>query len=597
VSAPIAITLDITPDDLRAHLITITICVPAVDADRLDAMMPTWTPGSYLMREYGRFVQDFSAADANGAPLAWRKTEKHRWTVDVPASARGDEIELRYRIYGHDLSVRAVHADTGHVFVNGPSAFMLIEGRHDAPHTLTVHAPEDWRIFTALDRAEGEGTPVGTATFEAPDYTLLVDCPLEIGPHAEHVFEAAGVPHRLVFWGDHRAPIDRLLVDLPKIIEAAASLFGGLPYARYLIVVLGAESGRGGLEHLSSTILQFPVRGYNTAKAYEDFLALVAHEHFHVWNVKRIRPAVLGPFDYGAEAYTGALWLSEGITCYYENLILTRAGLMTPERALELLAERWASLLATPGRLVQSVQASSFDAWIKLYRPHESNVNTTVSYYLKGELVGALLDLELRRRTAGQHTLHDVMLRLWSHYTETGAGFDEAGLQGLMEQTVGLDLSDFFNRFIRGTDELPLAETLAAFGLRLQPEAPAPDKPAKLWLGVTTGAPGDRVVLETVKTGSPGELAGLCPQDELVAIDRFRVTSASLDKLLDDYRVGDTVEVHLFRRGQLMTVTATLGQAPPDKWKITPIPDVSEDAVALRTTWIGQLSPPAAPAP
>jgi predicted metalloprotease with PDZ domain len=581
---------ELAVDDVNAHLLAVQLTLPAApeDADHLEALLPAWTPGSYLLREYARFIQQVEARDAQGNPLEVRKVEKARWRIALPPEARGQAVTLRYRVYGYDLSVRAVHVDAGHAFINSPAALMMLEGYHDHPCTLDVRAHDPaWSIFTSLERTDGHGTPQGQATFRADDYTQLIDRPLELGPHQEHTFEAAGVTHRLVMEAPHAAPIPRLLEDLTRIVEAAAALFGGLPYTTYLFLVLAGDGAiRGGLEHLDSTVLMFPRRGYHTAKGYEDFLALAAHEHFHVWNVKRIRPHVLGPFDYTREAYTRALWLMEGATCYYENRILLRAGLLTPARYLELLLERHNALMNIPGRKLQSLEESSFDAWIKLYRPDPANVNTTVSYYLKGEVAACVLDLAIRQRSQGARSLDDVMLALWSDFREHGAGFDEDRLQARIEAAVQLDLDDLFAAVIRGTQELPLPELLDAFAIDLTPR----ETTGKPWLGIKPGTSDGLISADQIFSGSPAEAAGVCPGDLLLAIDHERVIQSNLADLLDSLPRNQSVPLHVFRRGVLIQLSLPV-EAAPAIWQITERPEADPEAIARRDAWLLRTPP------
>ena len=297
------------------------------------------------------------------------------------------------------------------------------------------------------------GSEVSPSVFEAGSYDELVDSPFEAGTHEVLSFQAVGKPHRLAIWGHVPVARDKLVTDIPKIIAAAAGLFDGtVPYDDYTFLLLSSPGGYGGLEHRKSTTLLTSPFSFSPRKKYEEFLELVAHEFFHLWNVKRIRPAVLGPFDYQREAYTRSLWVMEGITSYYDRLLLVRAGLKKPRAYLATLADELGKIADTPGRLRQSLEEASFDAWIKFYRPDENSANSSISYYLKGGIVAMLLDLAIRTRSEGVRSLDDVMRLLWRRHGARDVGFSDAEVQGLFEEAAGCSLDDLFARYIRGRD-------------------------------------------------------------------------------------------------------------------------------------------------
>ncbi len=586
MSSPLHYALTIA--DIHHHLVDVTLTVPAPAGEALELTMPSWSPGSYLLREYGRHVQRFAAADADGAPLAAAKISRNTWRVDLGGARQS--VTVSYRLFCHDLNVRANHVEDTHAFLNGPSVFMRVDGRADEPLTVEIRAPfEGWRIHTGLSPVDGPRTPSGAARFQAADYDELVDCPFLLGPFDPIVFEAAGTQHRLVLVGPNNAPVERLTADMARTVEATGGFFGGdIPYSDYLTIVLHSDGARGGLEHRNSTVLMFPQHGYANDEGYEDFITLFSHEHFHVWNVKRIRPDTLGPFDYANENYTRALWIMEGFTSYYENILLLRAGLMTPKRFLDLLGKRIGALQTTPGRALHALEEASFDAWIKLYRPDESTPNTTVSYYLKGEIVALALDLTLRHLTKGARSLDDLMRDLWARFKATGAGFPEADFQGYVEAIADADLDPFFTSYVRGTDEIDYDALLTPFGLRLAPAAQA----APVWLGAQTSNVGDRVVLSSVLTGSPAALAGLYAGDELVALDGFKVDRNTLKPTLDRLSPGQALTAHVFRRGQLRQADLTLTAPPPSIYTLEDVNDPSPEALQLRGAWLDHPQKP-----
>lgn len=413
------ITYTISMPAPHTHLFHVTVEVDRLDGASVDLVLPSWTPGSYMIREYARHVQGFDArAAATDTPLPWRKVAKDAWRVETGGAER---IRVRYQVYANDLTVRTSHLDGAHAYFNGASVFMFVPGREAEPLRLRVEAPPDWQVTTGLDPADRPNE------FLAADYDELVDCPVECGTHRLLAFEVDGIPHRMAIWGRGNEDEARLIADTRRIVEAQRDFFGGLPYRHYTFILHLLDGRGGGLEHRNSVTNQVDRWTFRPERNYERYLSLTSHELFHVWNAKRLRPAPLGPFDYRRENYTRLLWLVEGATSYYDNLLLTRAGLMAPERFLERLGEAIAQLQNQPGRLVQSLEQSSFDAWIKFYRPDENSANSSVSYYLKGGLVCFLLDMEIRACTGGRRSLDDLMRRLYVAYPISGPGIPEEG--------------------------------------------------------------------------------------------------------------------------------------------------------------------------
>jgi predicted metalloprotease with PDZ domain len=394
-----------------------------------------------------------------------------------------------------------------------------------------------------------------------------------------------------VIWGQGNEDEQRLIEDTRKIVEAARDLWGSLPYEHYtFFLMLAGKQAGGGLEHRNSTSLLLPRFIFKPDKSYERYLSLVSHEFFHVWNVKRLRAAGLGPFDYTSETYTTLLWAMEGITEYYTDLLLLRAGLLTPQRYLERLADDIVTLETTPGRQLQSLECASFDSWIKQYRPDENSINTSVSYYLKGALVAALLDLEIRRRTGGEHSLDDVMRYLYRAYPLDGPGVvDRHGYVQAIKDVTGQDLAEFFDRYIAGTDQLPFDEIFGAAGLKLRwdwkNKQNGEPKPA---LGVRLKSSGGQLSVAAVLSGGPAYAAGFNAGDEIVALDGYRITDeAGIRDRLADRRAGETVTLTVFRREELRTLEVTLGTAPHDKLAIEQVAEPSEEQRRMRGGWLG----------
>ncbi|MBX7116989.1 MAG: PDZ domain-containing protein [Myxococcaceae bacterium] len=567
----------------HSHLFEVQAHFPPT-GEELVATLPVWTPGSYLVREYSRHVQELTATAIDDKPLAMERIDKH--TVRVKTSNK--PARLHYKVYANELTVRTSHLDGTHGYFNGATLFFYSEALRNREHRVAIHAPPRWQVTTAL---ESQGME-----FLAPNYDELVDAPFEIGPHEKLEFTAAGVPHEVVLWGDPLLDEKKLLVDLQRICETEAQLFGGLPMKRYVFFVYGTDKMRGGLEHKASTALVFPRNGFNTSKGWEDFLTLAAHEYFHLWNVKRIKPQKLVPFDYSQENYTGLLWAFEGGTSYYDMLLVRRAGLMPTSRYLLRLGESLTALHTTPGRKVMSLIDASFLSWVKHYRPDENTPNTAISYYLKGEIVCLLLDLHLRKLTKNQQSLDDVMRLLWAKYGDE-KGVPEDGIEKAAAEVAGSDLSAFFNQALRSTEELDYS-VFSHVGLEAKfrtrestndkggspPRAKAPDEKQKGYLGVTTRGSG---TISTVFEGSPAMEAGLYADDELVALDGMKVDAGTLISRAEEKKPGEKVTVTVFRRDRLTEVEVTLGQKPADAVYLQRLDRPTDEQKASYKAWLG----------
>ncbi len=568
-----AIAYTIVPSDLGAHLFDVTVTVAAPAPDGQVFALPAWIPGSYMIREFARNIVRIRA-EANGAPVALAKLDKHTWKAAPVAGP----LTLSYEVYAWDLSVRAAHLDQTHGFFNGTSVFLRVLGQEELAHQVDIQRPADpraaaWRVATALP--ELKARRYGFGTYAAANYDELIDHPVEMGDFALASFEAHGVPHDIVVTG--RVPnldMARLQADLKAICETQIAFFDPAthraPMERYVFLTMAVGDGYGGLEHRASTALicaraDLPStaapRSPEPCEGYLKFLGLCSHEYFHTWNVKRIKPAVFAPYDLQVENYTPLLWLFEGFTSYYDDLMLVRAGIIGEPTYFKLLAKTVGGVLRGSGRTKQSVADSSFDAWSKYYRQDENAANAIISYYTKGSLIALAFDLTIRAKTGGAKSLDDVMRALWEHYgrdfyPSVGRGVTEGDVEALFEEVSGLKLKTMFERYVRGTEDLPLAKLYAPFGVKLADER----KSGKPSLDAGIGRDGGGARLTTVHEGGPAHRAGLSAGDVIIALDGLRVNGnpANLDALLSRYSVGDTVAVHAFRRDELMSFSVQL---------------------------------------
>jgi predicted metalloprotease with PDZ domain len=580
----------------EARRVEIELSADARGSSTLEVRLPVWTPGSYLVREHQRHVDGFLAHDERGRRLAVEKTDKSTWRVACEGAGR---VQVGYRLGCVELTVRTNHVDATHAFLNPSASCAFVVGREAEPCEVRVDLPADWQVWVALRQQGG--------AYLAGDYDELADSPFEMGPlstHAAHPFTVLGVPHELVVWG--RGDFDALkaIPDIQKIIAAEAAIFGGLPYAeRYLFILHLNDKNRGGLEHRRSCALVATRFSFSQRPGYEDFLLLVAHEFFHLWNVKRLRPAAFTPYDWSRENHTQLLWAMEGLTSTYEVIALRRAGLITAQRFLEIWAERATQLLRTPGRLRTPLLQASFDAWIKHYRPDETTANTTISYYLKGSLVGLLLDLELRKRSAGARSLDDLM-RLLVERHGGPPGLPEGGVERAATDLLGAEhaagMSAFFDRALRSVEELDFAGGLSAVGLRaaVHPAAGAEDKgsaevdpagapsgePARAWFGAALRERNGSLEVASVAEGSPAQKAGLGAGDEIVALEGFR---SELKGRIARAVPQQPLRLTLFRMDELIELRVVPAQAPSDTMTLVSDAAATPQQRALRAQWLG----------
>jgi predicted metalloprotease with PDZ domain len=540
----------------ESHLLEVTLVVENWQEAVLNLKMPVWTPGSYLVREYAKNLQDFSAEMTDQQQsLPVGKIAKNHWQIETASSSK---ITVRYRVFANELSVRTNHLDATHGYFNGAALFLFIPGFEKQPIQVEIITKPEWQVTTTLPLVSGQAN-----TFEAKDFDILVDSPFEIGSQQIYNFEVLGKPHQLAVWGQGNLNPEKLIEDTQKIIEVEAKLFGGLPYERYLFLLHLTNNSFGGLEHKDSCSLIYSRFGFRAKEKYQRFIQLVAHEFFHLWNVKRIRPKALEKFDYEQENYTTSLWFSEGTTSYYDLQIPLRAGIYDAKTFLENLSKEITQLQLTPGRKVQPLAESSFDAWIKLYRRDANSNNSQISYYLKGEMVSFLLDLLIRSRHGNQRSFDDVMAMMWQSFGKEEIGFTPQQLQAVIESVAESDLSDFFSRFVDGTEELPFDEYLEPFGLRLNTV-----EDAVAYLGLIVKSENNQEVIKFVDATSTAALAGVDAGDELLAIDGLRVTADQLSDRLKDYQAGDTIKLSLFHQDELRTLSVTLATPQVIRYQI-----------------------------
>jgi len=594
-----AIRYTIVPKDLGAHLFEVTVTVDTPDPAGQTFVLPAWIPGSYMIREFSRNLVQVRA-EARGKKLALKKLDKHTWR----AAPSVQPVTLRYEVYSWDLSVRAAHLDQTHGFFNGSSVFLRVEGQEDVPHVVDIQRAADpackaWRVATSMPELKAKR--YGFGTYVAENYDALIDHPVEMGDFVLTTFKAHGVAHDIVITG--RVPnldMERLSADLKKICETQIAFFEPkskrAPMERYVFMTMAIGDGYGGLEHRASTALvcmrsDLPVKGQAAmSDGYLKYLGLCSHEYFHTWNVKRIKPAVFAPYDLRSETHTPLLWLFEGFTSYYDDLMLARSGLIDEPAYLKLLGQTVNAVLRGSGRNKQSVAESSFDAWTKYYRQDENAPNAIVSYYTKGSLVGLALDLSIRSETRGKKSLDDVMRALWQRYGRdfysngktAGLGVTEEDVDALFNEVTGLNLRRVLDSWVRGTEDLPLPKLLTSFAI----DCADSGKERKASLGVRTVRDANDTKLANVYEKGAAHRAGLSAGDVLVALDGLRVTATNLDVLLGRYRAGDSVRLQVFRRDELMEFSVKLSADAAPQMSLTAQAKPAAAAARARKAWL-----------
>ncbi len=511
----------------------------ALPSDLLRLAMPVWTPGSYSVRDFSRNVLDLEAVDASGKRLQVERDAKDSWVVSLAGS---DALEVTYRVYAFRHDTSQSYLDSDHAIINGASVFLYVDGEQSHPLTLEVVPHEGWSVVaTGL-----EPLVPGGWTFAAPNYDVLVDSPVEVGAQLVHSFEVRGVTHQVSIFA--AKPIDEatFVADIKRIVEHTIPIFGEVPYSRYVFLVDFTDQGYGGLEHLNSTHC---IAGYlmmEPPSEYRRLLALFSHEFFHTWNVKRMRPVALGPFDYSRENYTKSLWISEGITSYFENVILRRAEIVTAPEYLDFICDDISEVKSLPSSRSQTPEESSFDTWIKLYREDENSPNVSPSYYRQGAVLGTLLDLEIRRSTGGAKALDDVMRRVYSETYKAGRGFTDDEFERACTEVSGGAAEEIFKRYVRGREEFDLDRYLGYAGLRLLPKS-APCVPEG-FLGIRM-KPGQGLTVQNRLFGTPAELADISAGDEIIALDGLRMDGQRLPFYISTKKPGTEVEVLSSREG------------------------------------------------
>lgn len=561
----------------QAHYVEVQMHINGFTAlDHLDIKMPVWAPGSYLIREYPKNVERLLANSSNGIDLVTSKTSKNTWRVEH----NGKDIVIKYAVYGFETSVRTSHIDQSHAFLSPVGIFMYIDQYLNLPCKVTINMPEYWhKVSTGLEPTD---IPF---EYSAVNFDILYDSPIEIGNQDIWSFEVEGVPHEFAMVGTADYDREQLTEDITKIIHEENRIWGSNPNQHYTFITHNYQNSTGGLEHLNSTVLAASRFAYSQSNTYKSYLSLVAHEYFHLWNVKRLRPKALGPFNYEQENYTTGLWIMEGFTAYYDNLIIRRCGFYDEKEYLQQLAIDFNTVYNRPGHQLQSAAMSSFDTWIKQYRPDENSQNTSISYYNKGAMLATALDIKIIAASQGQYRLDDVLKAAYQQfYLIENRGFEESEFQALAQNITGVDLSEIF-KAAHAIYELDYNYYFNMVGYQLV-DHNAGQK--NVTLGIKTVLVDNRIIVKHVDRNSGAWQAGLNVEDELIAINNYRLEAQgkAMDFILSRAKEGDQFTVLIARDGLLKTIIVTVQTSDKKAYAIEAKPDADPNAVKLGNIWL-----------
>ncbi|WP_293938541.1 M61 family metallopeptidase [Sphingobacterium sp. UBA5996] len=570
------IHFEVSFPEVQAHYIEVKMSVTNLNQPYVDLKMPVWSPGSYLIREYAKNVERFRSLDKTGNTITYQKISKNTWRIPTESL---DQIEVVYAVYGFETSVRTNFFDSDHAFIVPTATFFYIDNRIDHPTTVSIDLKDTWTsISTGLEQIEEH-------KFYAPNFDILYDSPIEAGNQDIWKFQAAGVEHECAMVGGGSYDKARLTKDITRIVEEETRIWGSNPNKRYVIITHNYQSGGGGLEHLNSTVLGASRNAYLNETSYKNYLSLVAHEYFHLWNVKRLRPKALGPFNYDAENYTTGLWIMEGFTSYYDNLIIKRCGFYSEKEYLSLLANDFNIVLNRPGHAIQSAAASSFDTWIKYYRPDENSINSGISYYNKGAMLTALLDIKIIAATEGKLKLDDVIREAYEEFfLKLDRGFEENEFKSLGERIAGTSLDDIFDA-AHQDGELDYNDYFNLVGYEI---IDTNVNNNTLTLGITTNKVDGLISVATVEKDSGAYEAGLNVRDELIAINnnRLDVKDKEIDFIVQHAKEGELLNFLVARDGLVREIPVQIRKNTKKIYEIRPLKDQTFLQELLGKIWM-----------
>ena len=569
------LTFTISMEKPSSHYYEVTMRCEGVNKSSLDFKLPVWSPGYYWIQNYPKNVVDFQAMDGSGKALAWEKTTKNNWQIQ---SNKANVVILQYKVYAFARSVADAFLDEGRGFIVPTAVLMHLADQLQMPSTIAINPYQGWKISTGLEPVKGQPN-----TFHAANFDELYDCPIYVVNQEVFTFEVKGIPHYVAIENPKVFNIESFLADLKKMVETASGLIGDIPYKHYTFLIMGP--GGGGLEHRNSAAVFSSNTVYNPSNeaSYKRWLSFLAHEYFHLYNIKSIRPIALGPFDYDKENYTNMLWFSEGVSAYYQDIIINRAGLQTQEETLEKFRGCIRNYENIPGHLFQSATQSSMDTWIQFFNRSENASNTTISYYDKGCALGLLLDLKIRHETQNKKSLDDVMRNLYQQfYKEKKRGFTDEEFWQVCEKIAGTSLLELMT-YASTVQVIDYPKYFGYAGLEIDTAA---QPISGGWLGASIPARGNDLIINSVEWNSSAYHAGLSAQDEILEIDGVKANAEVFRALPKNKQPGEKVKLRLSYRGEEREIEVTLGQKTERSFRITPIKNPSSLQNAILKSWL-----------
>lgn len=574
-------------DNRKNQYVDVQLSIPVQSAE-VTLAMPSWTPGSYLIRDYAAQVESLRASGQSGKTLAVSKIEKNRWRIETAGETR---INIEYSVWAGELAVNAGWVESDFAILNGAGIFLYNETIRDLPQRLHINLPESWRnVHVALPRSDDP------YTFLARDFDELVDSPVLLGNTTSYPFEVDGHSYALINQGDERLwDGDRAAADTARVVQSVQTFWQTNPLKREYLFMNLISNGSGGLEHDYSTVIMSSPWQMRNRNDYIRWLALLSHEFFHAWNVRRLRPQALRQYDYSREIYTRELWLAEGLSSYYDNLLLFRSGLITVDEYLALLAEEIRNYEVSPGRKVRSAEQASFDTWIKHYKPDANSINSDVSYYRKGSLIGFFADTAIRKSSKQKVSLDDILREMYRRFGPEGSqsqGYPPRAFETLIEQQVGKAVADQVEALLTTVADPDVDAALDYYGLQLdravlRKAAEVAGSPVPVDFGLVWNSQESLLLVESVVRGSSGSEAGVLPGDELLAINGQRVDRMTVQDQMLRLQPDESVDLLLVRHGRVLTLPVKVQHAIPDRYRISIKPDIRQREKDRMEQWLG----------
>ena len=559
-----AINYSVSFSKVKSHYVTVDIEFDATNKAYVDFKVPVWTPGSYKVREFSNAFENISANN-----LEIKRLNKNTWRIFTDGQS---QVSLSYDVYCFTVSVRQSYADEYYAFLHGVSVFGYLEGYENEQILLTIYPNDNWaNVEVSLPKIKSS-----KHSYRCSNYDLLGDSPIAIGNFDTIDYTSGDVTHKIVMIGEGNYDLNKVMEDFKKISDTQIEMMGSHPSSQYVHFIYNVSQGGGGLEHANSQTSMMPRWNYSNPNKYRSFLGLIAHEYFHLWNIKRIRPKELGPFDYDKEVYSEMLWIAEGITSYYDDITLLRMGAYSKEEYLKIITSQMSRLENSPGKTVMSLAHSSLLAWVKAYLPNEESSNKTISYYNKGMIVAVLLDLEIR--STSNYSLDDVMRKLYANfYLEKNRGFTYDEFVDVCSSIAGKDMSIFLNEIVYSLNPINY-DIFMKFGLDLAIDKSYSTKP---WSGISTELNGNRIIVTNIISNSPGVESGLSVNDEIIALDDWRL-KVKFEDYLSYYSIGERIKLVYSRDGKMQTTHLRLLSNPTINFNLS----VAEETNKKLLSWL-----------